>query len=316
MSDIFNITRGSRELLRDELSALTTEAIREDLRDLDTLSTLRIVTLMNEQDQTVPPAVAAVLPQIAAAVDDIAERMRQGGRLIYIGAGTPGRLGILDASECPPTFNTDPSQVVGVIAGGDGAIRIAVENAEDDEQGGADALAELDVRAADVVVGISASGRTPYVVGALGFARDRGALTVALACNGGSTIGRGADHVIEVVVGPEVIAGSTRLKAATAQKLVLNMLSTITMVRLGKTYGNIMVDLRATNEKLRARAERTVMLATECSAAQAEDALARSNGSVKTAILMVLRGLTADQATTAISATTSLREALATAGPV
>jgi N-acetylmuramic acid 6-phosphate etherase len=282
----------------------------EGQRDLDTLSTARLVTLMNQHDESVPPAVAAVLPTIATAIDDIAERMRDGGRLIYIGAGTPGRLGIVDASECPPTFNVDPSLVVGIIAGGDGAIRIAVENAEDDPQGGADALAEIGLSAGDVVVGISASGRTPYVVGALEYAVGVGALTVALACNSRSTIGRVADHSIEVVVGPELIAGSTRLKAGTAQKLVLNMISTIAMIRLGKTYGNIMVDLRATNEKLRARAERTVMLVTDCSPTEAADALTRSEGSVKTAILMLLRGLGADEARASIASAHSLRAAL------
>ncbi|QIZ99939.1 N-acetylmuramic acid 6-phosphate etherase [Leifsonia sp. PS1209] len=313
VSDILNRARGPHDLLLAELSTLTTEAIVEDGRDLDMLSTAGLVELMNEHDESVPPAVAVVLPTIAAAIDDIAARMRDGGRLIYIGAGTPGRLGIVDASECPPTFNVDPSLVVGIIAGGDGAIRTAVENAEDDPQGGADALSGIALTEMDVVVGISASGRTPYVVGALEYAAEIGALTVAIACNSNSTIGRVADHAIEVVVGPELIAGSTRLKAGTAQKLVLNMISTIAMIRLGKTYGNIMVDLRATNEKLRARAERTVMLVTDCTPAEAAETLAQSDGSVKIAILMLLRGLSADAARASMATAPSLRAALGAA---
>lgn len=310
MSDSAERAAASRELLRAQLSTLATEAVREDLRDLDTLSTSRLVVLMNEQDQGVPAAVADALPTVAAAVDDIVERMRDGGRLIYIGAGTPGRLGVLDASECPPTFNVDPSLVVGIIAGGEGAIRTAVENAEDDFEGGAQALRDINLTRQDAVVGVSASGRTPYVVGALEYARDVGALAVAVACNTGSAIGRAADHTIEVVVGAEFVGGSTRLKAGTAQKLVLNMISTITMIRLGKTYGNIMVDLRATNEKLRARAERAVMLVTDCTAAESAEALALSDGSVKTAILMLLRNLGADEARAAIASSKSLRAAL------
>ncbi len=293
-----------------ELAALTTEVVPPELRDLDVLPTDQLAALMNQQDQGVPSAVAAALPQISSAIDAIAERMRAGGRLIYIGAGTPGRLGILDASECPPTFNTDPSLVVGIIAGGDTAIRTAVEDAEDDPRGGADALAAIALTASDAVVGVSASGRTPYVIGALGYARQRQALTVALACNAGSLVGREADHAIEVVVGPEFVAGSTRLKAGTAQKLVLNMISTIAMIRLGKTYGNIMVDLRTTNEKLRARAERAVLLVTGCSPQEARQALARCGGSVRAAILMLSRDLTAKQAAEILAQAPSLRAAL------
>jgi N-acetylmuramic acid 6-phosphate etherase len=310
VSDLFKLTGSHREALHAELSTLTTEAVAEDLRNLDTLPTDTIVALMNEQDQGVPLAVAKALPQIGRAIDDIAERMRAGGRLVYVGAGTPGRLGILDASECPPTFNTDPSLVVAVIAGGDGAIRVSVENVEDDPQGGAEALKAIGLDSSDSVVGISASGRTPFVVGALECARDRRALTVAVACNADSLIGRVAQHAIEVVVGPEIVAGSTRLKAGTAQKLVLNMISTIVMVRLGKTYGNIMVDLRATNEKLRVRAERAVMLVTGCSPDEAERALSQSNGSVKTAILMLSRGLTPERAAEILAEAPSLRAAL------
>ncbi|GAA0979920.1 N-acetylmuramic acid 6-phosphate etherase [Acrocarpospora macrocephala] len=310
MSDLGNETRGTLDHVRAELSALTTEAVAEELRNLDTLPTDRLVTLMNEQDQGISLAVAAVLPQISRAIDDIADRMRAGGRLIYIGAGTAGRLGILDASECPPTFNTDPSVVTGIIAGGDAAIRTAVEDAEDDAQGGADALEGIGLNPSDVVVGISASGRTRYVVGALEFARRRHALSVAVACNPDSLIGQAAHHAIEVVVGPEIIAGSTRLKAGTAQKLVLNMISTVTMIRLGKTYGNIMVGLQPTNEKLRARAEQAVMLVTGRSAAEARRALARSEGSVKTAVLMLSRNLTREQAAAVLAKASSLRAAL------
>ncbi len=313
VSRLTDLTGRPRDVLHRELDALTTEIVASDLGDLDTFETSRLVSLMNEHDSGVPAAVREVLPQVAAAIDDIAARMREGGRLIYVGAGTAGRLGVVDASECPPTFNIDPSRVVGVIAGGDTAIRTAVEDAEDDHDGGADAMAEIEVTALDSVVGLSASGRTPFVSGALEFARAAGALTVAVACNRDSVIGRGADHAIEVVVGPEFIAGSTRLKAGTAQKLIVNMISTVTMVRLGKTYGNIMVDLRATNEKLRARAERIVMLITGCTADEASTALEGAAGSVQAAVLMLLRGLSAEDATALVASSDSLRAALARA---
>jgi N-acetylmuramic acid 6-phosphate etherase len=303
--------KGDPEELRQQLSRLTTEQVREDLRDLDTLPTSRLVEIMNERDRAVPEAIESALPSIAAAIDAIVERMRSGGRLVYIGAGTPGRLGVLDASEIPPTFNTESSLVVGIIAGGDGALRHSSESAEDDPAGGERDLGGIELGAADSVVGISASGRTPYVAGALAYTRSRGALSVALSCNADAENSRDADHAIEVVVGPEFVAGSTRLGAGTAQKLVLNMISTIVMVRLGKTYGNIMVDLRASNEKLRARAERAVMLVTECTAAEATAALDEADGSVKTAILMILRGLGADGARARLDEAGSLREALA-----
>lgn len=289
---------------------MTTESVEPGLGDLDTYPTGRLLELMNTADREVPLAVGRVLPAIAGAVDAIAERMRAGGRLIYIGAGTAGRLGVVDASECPPTFTVDPSRVVGIIAGGDEAIRTAVEDAEDDHAAGAEALRRLELTALDTVVGVSASGRTPYVAGALEFARSAGALAVALACNEDSLIGRLADHAIEVVVGPEFVAGSTRLKAGTAQKLVMNMISTSTMIRLGKTYGNIMVDLQATNEKLRARAERIVMLITGRPAEEARAALAGTGGSVKAAVLVLLRGLDAEHASARVAATESLRAAL------
>ncbi|CAL9491581.1 N-acetylmuramic acid 6-phosphate etherase [Streptomyces sp. enrichment culture] len=274
--------------IRAELESLTTEAFRPDLADIDRLPTLEIARLMNGEDATVAGAVAARLPEIAAAIDAVAQRMGRGGRLVYAGAGTAGRLGVLDASECPPTFNTDPSRVVGLIAGGPGAVVTSVEGAEDSrELAGAD-LEPLGLTPDDTVVGISASGRTPYAIGAVEHARDRGCLTVGLSCNPGSPLAAAAEHGIEIVVGPELLTGSTRLKAGTAQKLVLNMLSTITMIRLGKTYGNLMVDVRASNDKLRARSHRIVALATGAGDEEIERALAATDGEVKNAILTIL----------------------------
>ncbi|MER5547035.1 N-acetylmuramic acid 6-phosphate etherase [Streptomyces sp. NPDC001118] len=277
--------------LRSQLASLTTEAFRPELADIDRLPTLDIARLMNGEDAGVPAAVGAQLPRIAAAVDAIAERMADGGRLLYAGAGTAGRLGVLDASECPPTFNTDPGQVVGLIAGGPAAMVTSVEGAEDSGELARQDLDALKLAPADTVVGISASGRTPYAIGAVEHARALGALTVGLSCNAHSALAAAAEHGIEVVVGPELITGSTRLKAGTAQKLVLNMLSTITMIRLGKTYGNLMVDVRASNDKLRARSRRIVSLATGASDAEIEKALTESGGEVKHAILALLSGV-------------------------
>ncbi|MCW7942358.1 N-acetylmuramic acid 6-phosphate etherase [Streptomyces hygroscopicus] len=283
--------------LRAELETLTTEAFRPELAEIDQLQTLEIAKIMNGGDATVPAAVAARLPQIAAAIDDIAQRMARGGRLVYAGAGTAGRLGVLDASECPPTFNTDPSQVVGLIAGGPGAMVTSVEGAEDSRELAAADLDALNLTDRDAVVGISASGRTPYAVGAVEHARARGALTIGLSCNAGSALAAAADHGLEIVVGPELLTGSTRLKAGTAQKLVLNMLSTITMIRLGKTYGNLMVDVRASNDKLRARSRRIVALATGATDEEIERALAAADGEVKNAILTILSGVDGPSAT-------------------
>ncbi|GAA3246966.1 N-acetylmuramic acid 6-phosphate etherase [Streptomyces lavendulae] len=277
--------------LRAQLDTLTTEAFRPELADIDRLPTLEITRIMNAEDATVPAAVAGELPRIAAAVDAIAARMARGGRLVYAGAGTAGRLGVLDASECPPTFNTDPQQVVGLIAGGPTAMVKAVEGAEDSAELAAADLTALGLTADDSVIGISASGRTPYAIGAVGFARSRGALTVGLSCNAGSALAAAAEHGIEVVVGPELLTGSTRLKAGTAQKLVLNLISTVTMIRLGKTYGNLMVDVRASNEKLRARSRRIVALATGAPDAEIEAALTATGGEVKNAILVILGGV-------------------------
>ncbi|MGW0477301.1 N-acetylmuramic acid 6-phosphate etherase [Streptomyces coeruleorubidus] len=274
--------------LRAELGSLTTEAFRPDLAGIDRLPTLDIARLMNGEDATVAGAVAARLPQIAAAIDALAERMARGGRLVYAGAGTAGRLGVLDASECPPTFNTDPSRVVGLIAGGPQAVVTSVEGAEDSRELARADLEPLGLTPDDTVVGISASGRTPYAIGAVEYARARGSLTIGLACNADSPLAAAAEHAVEIVVGPELLTGSTRLKAGTAQKLVLNMLSTITMIRLGKTYGNLMVDVRASNDKLRARSHRIVALATGAGDEEIERALAATDGEVKNAILTIL----------------------------
>ncbi|WP_217236949.1 N-acetylmuramic acid 6-phosphate etherase [Streptomyces sp. AC555_RSS877] len=274
--------------LQAQLEALTTEAFRPELADIDRLPTLDIARLMNGEDAFVPDAVARRLPQIAAAIDAVAERMGRGGRLVYAGAGTAGRLGVLDASECPPTFNTEPEQVVGLIAGGREAVVTSVEGAEDSAELARADLDALSLTAADTVVGVSASGRTPYAIGAVEHARQQGALTIGLACNANSALAAAAEHGIEIVVGPELLTGSTRLKAGTAQKLVLNMLSTITMIRLGKTYGNLMVDVRASNEKLRARSRRIVALATGARDDEIEQALAATDGEVKNAILTLL----------------------------
>ncbi|MGO4459676.1 N-acetylmuramic acid 6-phosphate etherase [Streptomyces sp. M-16] len=300
--------------LRAQLDTLTTEAFRPELADIDRLPTLEIARVMNAEDATVPAAVAGRLPQIAAAVDGIAARMARGGRLVYAGAGTAGRLGVLDASECPPTFNTDPEQVVGLIAGGPTAMVKAVEGAEDSAELAAADLTALGLTTDDSVIGISASGRTPYAIGAVEFARSRGALTVGLSCNAGSALAAAAEHGIEVVVGPELLTGSTRLKAGTAQKLVLNLISTVTMIRLGKTYGNLMVDVRASNEKLRARSRRIVTLATGAPDAEIEAALTATDGEVKNAILVILGGVDGPTAAALLAASGGhLRAALAEA---
>ncbi|MFH8800381.1 N-acetylmuramic acid 6-phosphate etherase [Streptomyces sp. NPDC017936] len=311
------MTSASRpDRLLSQLSSLTTEAFRPELAEIDRLPTIEIARLMNGEDAGVPRAVAGVLPQIAAVVDAVTERMARGGRLIYAGAGTAGRLGVLDASECPPTFSTAPGQVVGVIAGGPEAMTSSVEGAEDSRELARADLARLAPTPDDTVVGVSASGRTPYALGAVEYARSRGALTVGLACNAGSALAAAAEHGIEVVVGPELLTGSTRLKAGTAQKLVLNMLSTITMIRLGKTYGNLMVDVRASNEKLRARSRRILSLATGAGDAEIEDALAATGGEVKPAVLVLLAGVDGPTATRLLEESGGrLRAALAAARP-
>ncbi|MFE0704950.1 N-acetylmuramic acid 6-phosphate etherase [Streptomyces sp. NPDC058872] len=291
----------SYSALRTELAALTTEAFRPELAEIDQLPTLDIARAMNGEDRAVPEAVARQLPAIAEAIDAVAARMARGGRLVYMGAGTAGRLGVLDASECPPTFNTDPSQVVGLVAGGPAALVRSVEGAEDSKELAVADLTALGLTAEDAVVGISASGRTPYAVGAVEHARAHGALTIGLSCNANSALAAAAEHGIEVVPGPEFLTGSTRLKAGTTQKLVLNMISTITMIRLGKTYGNLMVDVRASNDKLQARSRRIVALATGAPDEQIETALAAAGGEVKNAILMILADVDAATAAERLS---------------
>ncbi|WP_405830736.1 N-acetylmuramic acid 6-phosphate etherase [Streptomyces sp. NBC_00105] len=300
--------------LRAQLETLTTEAFRQDLAEIDRLPTLDIARTMNAEDATVPAAVAAQLPHIAAAIDAIAERMARGGRLVYAGAGTAGRMGVLDASECPPTFNTDPADVVGLIAGGPSAMVKSVEGAEDSPELAVVDLTALEIGPDDTVIGISASGRTPYAIGAVAFARARGALTVGLSCNASSALAAAAEHGIEVVVGPELLTGSTRLKAGTAQKLVLNLISTITMIRLGKTFGNLMVDMRSSNEKLRARARRIVALATGAPDEEIEAALTATGGEVKNAVLVILGGVDGPKAAELLAASHGhLRAALTAA---
>ncbi|MBA2276800.1 MAG: N-acetylmuramic acid 6-phosphate etherase [Chloroflexia bacterium] len=278
------------------LDALATEGRNTRSGAIDTLSATAIVSLINQEDAAVATGVGAQAESIAAAIEAIVERMRRGGRLIYIGAGTSGRLGVLDASECPPTFNTPPGLVVGLIAGGDHALRHAVENAEDSGAEGARDLHDIGVGVEDAVVGIAASGRTPYVLGAVDGARAAGALTIGLACTTDSELSRRVDIMIAPIVGPEVITGSTRLKAGTAQKMVLNMLSTGSMVLLGKTYGNLMVDLRATNTKLRQRAIGIVRDAVDTSEDRASALLAASGEEVKTAIVSGILDIEPDEA--------------------
>lgn len=298
-----------------ELGQLLTEARNPATASLDTLSTLEIVSCINHEDSKVPAAVAAELPAIAKAVDAVAAALLSGGRLIYIGAGTSGRLGILDASECPPTFGSAPEQVIGIIAGGPRAILQAVENAEDNEKEGVKDLQTINFNHQDVLLGIAASGRTPYVLGAMAWATHQGATVIALSCNPGSPMAQRADIAITPVVGPEVIAGSSRMKAGTAQKLVLNMITTGAMVRCGKVYGNLMVDVAATNAKLLARQVRIVTQATDCSAEDAEAALNASQRHCKTAIVMILTGLDSEQAAALLAKNHGfIRPALKTSG--
>jgi N-acetylmuramic acid 6-phosphate etherase len=264
----------------------TTEASNPRTHAIDCMPTLEMVRAMGDEDATVAAAVAAEAPHIAAAIDAIAARLHAGGRLVYCGAGTSGRLGALDAYECPATFNVSPDLVVACIAGGGFERGLASDAAEDDAEAGATDLRHLHLAARDAVVGIAASGRTPYVLGAIAYARAVGALTIGLACNAASPLAHAVKISIAPATGPEVISGSTRLKAGTAQKMVLNMLSTGTMIRLGKTYGNLMVDVQTTNTKLRARAIGIIQQITGLSADEAERALAAADGEVKTAILM------------------------------
>jgi N-acetylmuramic acid 6-phosphate etherase len=276
------------------LEGLVTESRREDV-DYSVRSTRELVELMNREDATVPAAVGSVAGELARAIDAIAERLRDGGRLVYIGAGSSGAIAALDADECEATFSTEPGQVVALVAGA-GLAAGEREAAEDDADAGAQAVEQHGVSTRDAVVGVTASGRTPFVLAALERARAAGALTVALVATRGSQLGAAADHELAVVVGPEVLAGSTRLKAGTAQKLVLNTISTVAMIKLGKTYGDLMIDLRASNAKLEARARRIVRMATGVSDEEAETALAAADGSAKVAVVALLKEIDADAA--------------------
>ena len=282
--------------MAEDLRSLHTEQVDPRFSNLDEMSIGELCNVMNEADALVPDAIAKVLPQIEKAIEAIVERMSRGGRLIYIGAGTSGRLGVLDASECRPTFSVTDDQVLGLIAGGDRALRFAIEGAEDDPQLAKKDLAHFNLNERDVLVGLAASGRTPYVIGAIEYAKEIGALTVAITCNPNSKLGKLVEHPIEVDVGPEILTGSTRLKSGTAQKLVLNMISTISMIRLGKTYGNLMVDLQATNEKLKDRAIRILEQTTQASRTTIEQTLVEAGNSVKVALIMLIRGVGARQA--------------------
>ena len=271
-----------------ELEKIDTEQQNEHTTNIDCLSTLDMLTLINQEDHRVAEAVQQVLPEVAKAVDAIYERLRQGGRLIYCGAGTSGRLGVLDAAECPPTFGVDPGLVVGVIAGGERAFIHAIEGAEDDPKLGKKDMAALHLTQHDAVVGIAASGRTPYVLGAMDYARDVGAAVMALTCCRDSELSRHAQITMAPLPGPEVITGSSRLKSGTCQKLILNMLSTAVMIKLGKVYGNLMVDVKASNEKLLRRAESIVCSCTDAAPEEARAALEQSGYSCKLAIVMLL----------------------------
>lgn len=293
------------------LEHLTTEASNPASERLDSLSPQEIVSLINSEDAKIADAVGQQSDTIAKAIEVIAHRLQHGGRLVYIGAGTSGRLGVLDAAECPPTFNSDPAQVVGIIAGGPGALLRAVEGAEDSPDLAAQDLKNIDLCSHDVLVGIATSGRTPYVMGALDYARSQGAYTIGLCCNRDAAMSARAELSIAPIVGPEILSGSTRMKAGTATKMVLNMLSTGAMVRLGKIYGNLMVDLQATNTKLAERSKRIVCKITDVAPEQAENLLQKCNGELKTAIVSYRLDLEPEQARLRLSnARGHLRKAL------
>lgn len=279
------------EVMLKTLATLITEQRNPNSMNIDQLSALEIVRVMNEEDKLVPQAIERCLPQIAQAVERIVQAFQQGGRLIYMGAGTSGRLGVLDASECPPTFGVSSEMVRGLIAGGERAIRHPVEGAEDNKTAAVEDLKAIQFSSKDVLVGIAASGRTPYVIGGLEYAKQCGAATVSIASNPNSAMAQIAEIAIDTVVGPEVLTGSSRLKSGSAQKMVLNMLTTASMILMGKCYENLMVDVQASNEKLRARAIRIVMQATECDKTTAEQALLEADNHAKLAIMMVLSGL-------------------------
>lgn len=271
-----------------DLTKMSTEQINPKTIELDKMSIREALSVMNEEDHKVPAAIKEAIPQIEKAIEAVIEAFNNGGRLIYIGAGTSGRLGVLDAVECPPTFGTDPSQVVALIAGGDKAFLKAVEGAEDSTSLAETDLENIQLSEKDVVIGITASGRTPYVIHGIKFAKEKGCKTVGIACNKHSELGQVTDIAIEVVVGPEVVTGSTRLKSGTAQKMILNMISTLSMVGIGKVYKNLMVDVQQTNLKLEARAINIVVSATDVNYERAKEVLQQADGSVKLAITMIL----------------------------
>lgn len=275
----------------NNLEHLTTETRNTNTMNLDEMSVMDILKTMNREDQQVPLAIAKVLPQIEAVVQQIIQAFNQKGRLIYMGAGTSGRLGVLDAAECVPTFGTEPEMVQGLIAGGMKAMTVAVEGAEDSASLGEEDLKAIYLTKEDIVIGIAASGRTPYVIGGLDYANAIGATTATISCNADAAISQHASFPIEVEVGPEILTGSTRLKSGTAQKLVLNMLSTVAMIGIGKVYKNLMVDVRPTNEKLVERAKRIIIQATDCTYEIAEQAFIEADQNVKLAIVMILTGM-------------------------
>lgn len=285
-----------------EIDGLLTEAVNTKTANIDQLDTEQLLRVINDEDNTVASAVAKEIQHIAAAVEQITAALREGGRLIYFGAGTSGRLGVLDAAECPPTFGVEPGQVIGLIAGGNRALLEAVEGAEDQYDGAINQFQEINLTAGDVVVGLAASGRTPYVVGGLEYANQVGAFTVAISCTPGSSVSKVAKLAITPLVGPEVITGSTRMKAGTAQKLVLNMLTTATMIRLGKVYGNLMVDVRPTNAKLVERAKRIVAQAAGVSRDRAGEVLTQAGMNPKKAIIMLKQECSAEQAASTLLA--------------
>lgn len=278
------------------ITKLNTEQRNPKTMEIDLMTTEEIITIINQEDTIVPNAIAREIPHIVKVVDEITESFKKGGRLIYVGAGTSGRLGIIDASECPPTYGTNPEMVVGIIAGGKEAMTEAVEGAEDDSEQGRQDVAEIQLSDKDVLVGIAASGRTPYTIGALQYGNEVGAVTVSVACTKDSEMGKISKYTIAPITGPEVVTGSTRMKAGTAQKLVLNMLTTASMIKLGKVYGNLMVDVQMTNEKLFKRAENIVKMATGASDEEARAALKEQNYHTKAAILQILTGLKGEEA--------------------
>lgn len=296
------MTRMSETYGDESFAALSTEAADPRYAHIDVLSVAELATMMNEADATVPTAVRAAFDRIVPALEAVSDRVIAGGRLIYVGAGTSGRLGVLDASEVPPTFGQDPARVLGIIAGGPAAVVAAIEGAEDDRDAGAAAIDGCQVTASDAVVALASSGRTPFVIAAAERARQLGAVTVGLSCNAGAPLSSAVDFPIEVLVGAEVVSGSTRLKAGTAQKLVLNMFSTIAMVRAGKTYGNLMVDVRATNTKLRERAIHIICALTDADANAAAAALAKTDNEVKLAVVMLRLGVDAAEASRRVDA--------------